>query len=202
MAFSAARVRCSVKAVAAGRGSRRGVRAAACGNTAGGAAREERQATARTSSSTASSSSTGAVAASAASLAALAATVADSAAVAASGPMEVAQVAGDNRALFLLGLFVPAIGWVAFNILGPALRQVNNMSDSNTKRRGIAIGLTGAGLASAMLASPEAADAAQQMMTVAAAADQIPDVVALGWGATMICFTFSLSLVVWGRSGL
>nr|YP_009443055.1 cytochrome b6/f complex subunit VIII [Garcinia mangostana]APS85669.1 cytochrome b6/f complex subunit VIII [Garcinia mangostana] len=28
------------------------------------------------------------------------------------------------------------------------------------------------------------------------------DMVSLAWGALMVVFTFSLSLVVWGRSGL
>lgn len=51
----------------------------------------------------------------------------------------------DNRASVLLGLFVPAIGWVAFNILGPALNQVDNMS--NKKKSVIAAGaLTSAAL--------------------------------------------------------
>ena len=101
---------------------------------------------------------------------------------------------------------VPAIGWVGFNILNPALRQVSTMSENNEKsskksRSAMVIGMTGAAAAAAA-SMPQAADAAQEVMKLAAAADQIPDVVALGWGATMICFTFSLSLVVWGRSGL
>nr|QWW92841.1 cytochrome b6/f complex subunit VIII [Herbertus javanicus] len=28
------------------------------------------------------------------------------------------------------------------------------------------------------------------------------DITNIGWGALMVVFTFSLSLVVWGRSGL
>nr|YP_009258425.1 subunit VIII of cytochrome b6/f complex [Spirogyra maxima]ANI25284.1 subunit VIII of cytochrome b6/f complex [Spirogyra maxima] len=28
------------------------------------------------------------------------------------------------------------------------------------------------------------------------------DIVSLGWASLMVIFTFSLSLVVWGRSGL
>jgi len=117
---------------------------------------------------------------------------------------EVAQIAADNRPLFLLSLFVPAIGWVGFNILNPALRQVENMSDKDVKKKRAAIiGMTGAGLAALTAASPEAADAAQQVMgQLAAEANEIPDIVALGWSATMVIFTFSLSLVVWGRSGL
>ena len=101
---------------------------------------------------------------------------------------------------------VPAIGWVGFNILNPALRQVGGMSERNEKdskkSRSALIGMAGAAAAAAAAAMPEAADAAQEVMNLAATADQIPDIVALGWGATMVCFTFSLSLVVWGRSGL
>ena len=45
---------------------------------------------------------------------------------------EVAELAaGDNRLLILGVIFVPALGWVAFNILGPALNQYANMGDAN-----------------------------------------------------------------------
>lgn len=40
---------------------------------------------------------------------------------------EVAQLAADNRPLVLLVVLGPAIGWVLFNILQPALRQLQNM---------------------------------------------------------------------------
>ena len=47
---------------------------------------------------------------------------------------EVAELAaGDNRILILGVIFVPALGWVAFNILGPALNQYANMGDANVK---------------------------------------------------------------------
>lgn len=36
-------------------------------------------------------------------------------------------VSGDNRAALLATLFIPALGWVAYNILGPALNQYENM---------------------------------------------------------------------------
>ena len=49
----------------------------------------------------------------------------------ASAAQEVAAMAGDNRTGILLTLFVPAVAWVLFNIAGPALNQVNNMSDKN-----------------------------------------------------------------------
>jgi photosystem II PsbY protein len=82
--------------------------------------------------------------------------------------MEVNQVYGDlaadNRASILLFLFAPALGWVGFNILQPFLRQVDNMNDKNSKRSVVgALGL--AGLA---LAHTESAQAAQEVMQVAA----------------------------------
>ena len=50
---------------------------------------------------------------------------------------EVAELAaGDNRLLILGVIFVPALGWVAFNILGPALNQYANMGDLNKKGKG------------------------------------------------------------------
>lgn len=48
---------------------------------------------------------------------------------------EIAELAaGDNRLLILGVVFVPALGWVAFNILGPALNQYANMGDANKKK--------------------------------------------------------------------
>jgi len=46
---------------------------------------------------------------------------------------QVAEVA-DGRLGFLLALLVPALGWVGFNILQPALRQLDNMSAKNDGR--------------------------------------------------------------------
>ncbi|KAL4439431.1 hypothetical protein ABPG77_008760 [Micractinium sp. CCAP 211/92] len=56
-----------------------------------------------------------------------------------------------------------------------------------------------AALSAAALAVAPAAQAAQEAMTVAAGE---PLIVQLGWAATAVMFSFSLSLVVWGRSGL
>lgn len=56
-----------------------------------------------------------------------------------------------------------------------------------------------AALSAAALAIAPAAQAAQEAMMVA---DGEPLIVTLGWAATCAMFTFSLSLVVWGRSGL
>jgi photosystem II PsbY protein len=45
---------------------------------------------------------------------------------------EVAQLA-DNRPLILLGLGLPVIGWVLFNIAQPALRQLDSMQEEDSK---------------------------------------------------------------------
>jgi Photosystem II protein Y (PsbY) len=44
------------------------------------------------------------------------------------GDLQVAQVAADNRLGIIALLFVPVIGWVGFNILGPFLNQLDAMS--------------------------------------------------------------------------
>ena len=54
--------------------------------------------------------------------------------------------AEDSRASILAALFVPAIGWVGFNILGPALNQYDSMSK---KKKAIALG--GLGLSYSLL---------------------------------------------------
>ena len=47
---------------------------------------------------------------------------------------ELAQVAaGDGRLGTISLLFLPAIGWVAFNILGPLTNQLNRMSELNSE---------------------------------------------------------------------
>ncbi|KAI3424880.1 hypothetical protein D9Q98_008264 [Chlorella vulgaris] len=56
-----------------------------------------------------------------------------------------------------------------------------------------------AALSAAALAIAPAAQAAQEAMMVAEGEALI---VQLGWAATAVMFSFSLSLVVWGRSGL
>ncbi|KAK3278282.1 hypothetical protein CYMTET_13777 [Cymbomonas tetramitiformis] len=79
---------------------------------------------------------------------------------AAEAAQQVAQVA-DARPTAILFVLGPAVAWVAFNILGPALNQLDDMDAKNTK--GLAAGL---GL-SALLAAPGAAEAAQQVAQVA-----------------------------------
>ena len=79
----------------------------------------------------------------------------------ASAAQEVAAVAGDNRLGILLTLFAPAVGWVLFNIAGPALNQVNEMGD---KKKAL---IGGVGIGAALLASAGSAEAAQEVAAVA-----------------------------------
>lgn len=54
-------------------------------------------------------------------------------------------------------------------------------------------------VAGAALALAPAAQAATEAMMLA---EGEPAIVQIGWAATCVMFSFSLSLVVWGRSGL
>ncbi|MCO5548952.1 hypothetical protein L7F22_002416 [Adiantum nelumboides] len=73
--------------------------------------------------------------------------------------------ADDNRGLALLLPLIPAVGWVLFNILQPALNQLDRMKSA----KGLAVGL-GAGAASSLLI-PLRADAVAQEFASLAAAD-------------------------------
>ncbi|KAG2322157.1 hypothetical protein Bca52824_015370 [Brassica carinata] len=82
----------------------------------------------------------------------------------------------DNRGLALLLPIVPAIGWVLFNILQPALNQINKMRES----KGVVVGLgIGGGLAAAsgLLTMPPEASASvvNEMAAVAEAAAKVED---------------------------
>ncbi|RYQ83131.1 hypothetical protein Ahy_B10g101750 isoform A [Arachis hypogaea] len=75
---------------------------------------------------------------------------------------QIADIAdGDNRGLALLLPIIPAIAWVLFNILQPALNQLNRMRSSKGVIVGLGLGLGGLS-ASGILWTPEAsaADAA------------------------------------------
>ncbi|CAI5506029.1 unnamed protein product [Closterium sp. Naga37s-1] len=95
---------------------------------------------------------------------------------------EIATIAdSDNRAGSLLIVLLPAIGWVLFNILKPALNQLDKMKGA----RGIAA-TAGLGAAAGALLAPEQADAAQQIAQLAdsdnrAGALLIVLLPALGW---------------------
>lgn len=70
---------------------------------------------------------------------------------------EIAESSTDNRGLALLLPLVPAILWVLYNILKPALNQINKMRD----QKGVIVGLgLGGGLAaSGFLYTPSASAA-------------------------------------------
>ena len=74
---------------------------------------------------------------------------------------EVANLAArDNRAGTLLLLLAPALGWVGFNILAPALNQLKGMQNA---KRSAAIGL---GLGAAALLSAQNAEAVEEIAQV------------------------------------
>ncbi|KAM7484150.1 hypothetical protein LguiA_000159 [Lonicera macranthoides] len=78
---------------------------------------------------------------------------------------QIAQIAeADNRGTAILLPIIPAIGWVLYNILQPALNQINNMRSS----KGAVVGLVGLG-ASGLLLAPHASAAASDIAMVAAA---------------------------------
>merc|ERR1719453_2723173 len=74
---------------------------------------------------------------------------------------EVAEVAVDGRLGIFFVLFGPVLGWVAFNILGPALNQLDKM---DAKNKGL---VGGVGLSAAMLAAAPGAEAATEVAQVA-----------------------------------
>ncbi|XP_042008464.1 photosystem II core complex proteins psbY, chloroplastic-like [Salvia splendens] len=60
---------------------------------------------------------------------------------------QLAEIAeGDNRGLALLIPLIPAILWVLYNILQPALNQINKMRSSKAIIAGLGGGLAAAGL--------------------------------------------------------
>ncbi|CAI9775340.1 unnamed protein product [Fraxinus pennsylvanica] len=81
---------------------------------------------------------------------------------------QIAEIAeGDNRGLALLIPIIPAIAWVLYNILQPALNQINKMR--NTK--GVIVGLGLGELASWSLMQPSDASASEIAMIADAASD-------------------------------
>ncbi|GLT45295.1 hypothetical protein SLA2020_191350 [Shorea laevis] len=79
---------------------------------------------------------------------------------------QIADIAeGDNRGLALLLPIIPAIAWVLFNILRPALNQINSMRST----KGVIIGLGLGGLAASGFISTPHASAAAEIATIAEA---------------------------------
>ncbi|GAQ87690.1 photosystem II ycf32 [Klebsormidium nitens] len=108
------------------------------------------------------------------------------AAPSADAAQEFAQLAegADYRPLILLVVLGPAVGWVLFNILQPALNQFKKM----TNKKGV-IGAIGLGAVASALAGPSSADAAQEFAQLAEGTDSRPLILllvlapALGWVA-------------------
>eukprot|EP00877_Chromochloris_zofingiensis_P011058 jgi/Chrzof1/6205/Cz17g15140.t1_PSBY[v5.2] len=111
---------------------------------------------------------------------------------------ELAQVAvSDNRISTIALLFAPALGWVGFNMLQPALNQLarqneiataskGNVRGAKAARRGV-VGAVGMGAAMSMLAAQQA-DAATEIAQMAATDNRISTIAllfapALGWVA-------------------
>lgn len=74
---------------------------------------------------------------------------------------------GDNRGLALLLPIIPAILWVLYNILGPALNQINRMRNE----KGIVIGLGLGGLAASSFFLVPSASASEMAMLGEASSD-------------------------------
>lgn len=80
---------------------------------------------------------------------------------------QIAEIAeGDNRGLALLLPIIPAVAWVLFNILQPALNQFNRMRST----KGIIVGLGVSGLAASSLVHPPQASASPEIAAIAEAA--------------------------------
>ncbi|CAO2205589.1 unnamed protein product [Urochloa humidicola] len=78
-----------------------------------------------------------------------------------------ADAGSDNRGTLLLFVVAPAIGWVLYNILQPALNQLNRMRSQAVIA---GVGLGAAAAAAGMACAPEASAAVQDLAAVAAAA--------------------------------
>ncbi|CAN1312803.1 Photosystem II core complex proteins psbY, chloroplastic [Linum perenne] len=71
---------------------------------------------------------------------------------------------GDNRGIALLLPLIPAIAWVLFNILQPALNQISRMRET----KGVVVGLgLGGGIAGLLATAPEASAAAAEVAEAA-----------------------------------
>lgn len=83
---------------------------------------------------------------------------------------QIAEIAeGDNRGLALLIPIIPAIAWVLFNILQPALNQLNRMRSIKGVIVGLGLGLGGLA-AFGLVSTPDASASAGEMAMIAEAA--------------------------------
>ncbi|EFJ51434.1 hypothetical protein VOLCADRAFT_103469 [Volvox carteri f. nagariensis] len=96
--------------------------------------------------------------------------------------------ANDNRLGIIATLFVPALGWVAFNILGGLQAQLDQMSaKSDPKRKRAVPAAIGLGAAATLLAA-QSAEASTELATLAANDNRLGIIAtlfvpALGWVA-------------------
>ncbi|GIL53267.1 hypothetical protein Vafri_8914, partial [Volvox africanus] len=97
--------------------------------------------------------------------------------------------ASDNRIGIIATLFVPALGWVAFNILGSLQAQLDQMDAKNDapKRKRAVPAAIGLGAAASLLAA-QSAEASTELATLAASDNRIGIIAtlfvpALGWVA-------------------
>ncbi|GAX82600.1 hypothetical protein CEUSTIGMA_g10026.t1 [Chlamydomonas eustigma] len=103
----------------------------------------------------------------------------------ASAASEVAQVAeSDARLLVIAGLFVPAIAWVGFNMLQPALNQLNKMAEERENAKRSIVSALGLGAAALLMAG--SADAATEVAQLAESDGRLGVIAtlfvpALGW---------------------
>ncbi|CAJ2667962.1 unnamed protein product [Trifolium pratense] len=82
---------------------------------------------------------------------------------------QIAEIAeGDNRGIALLLPLIPAIAWVLFNILQPALNQINRMRSTRGVIVGLGLGL--GGLAASGMVSEASASEIGSIAEAAAAA--------------------------------
>ena len=76
----------------------------------------------------------------------------------------VGNLAGIDGRIAIFFVFAPVLGWVAYNILGPGLNQLEDMQKKNSKRRGVVGGAIGSALGASLMMQPESADAAEQVV--------------------------------------
>lgn len=93
----------------------------------------------------------------------------------------------------------PALRVSAKRSARPVCRAVRVTAAAQKQESKVPVAAAATLSAVAMAASAPAVQAAQEF---AMTAEGEPLLVQVGWAATAVLFTFSLSLVVWGRSGM
>ncbi|KAI8472431.1 MAG: cytochrome b6-f complex subunit [Monoraphidium minutum] len=89
---------------------------------------------------------------------------------------------------------------VASKRVAPARAAVRPLAvRASAQNNKAAVASVAAGASVLALAVPQAAQAAQEAFMMA---EGEPAIVQVGWAALCVMFSFSISLVVWGRSGM